>query len=455
MITETLAEFIVKTEFADLPDGAVIAAKRLWLDSVAVTMAGAIEPLGGAIAAHAREQGGPAQAVVIGHRFRTSAALAALANGTMAHALDYDDISVTWLGHPSGVVLPAVLALGTRLGISGRRALTAYVVGWEVGASVGRSIRHRVHEAGWHSTSVTGTIAAAAACASLAALNAGRTRIALGMAASMAAGMYANRGTDTKPLHAGNAARNGMMAVDLAARGLNATGEIFDGPGNFCQTLIGEDCDAGRMLDGLGQEWDVISPGGTIKLHACCGASHYCIDALLELMREHRLQAEDVELIECHVPPMVPSILIYSSPNTGLEGKFSMQHSMAAALLYGKAGVAQFTDEAVRRPEVRAAAQKVRYVHPEGMIDSTAEIVAQAHRVVLRLRSGVVVERSCRFFRGRAENPLSRQELVDKFGDCAEPVMTRPQTERVIDVIDRLDSVADIAELDEALFAGK
>ncbi|HEY4889458.1 MAG TPA: MmgE/PrpD family protein [Candidatus Dormibacteraeota bacterium] len=233
MITEALAEFIARTRFADLPEVAVTAAKRLWLDSIGVAMAGSAEPLSAAITSYIREQAGPPQVSVIGQGFRTSPALAALANGTMAHALDYDDISITWLGHPSAILVAAVLATGTRLEVSGQSALTGYVVGWEVGASIGRSIRHRIHEAGWHSTSVTGTIAAAAACANLAGLNADRTRTALGIAASMTSGMYLNRGTDTKPVHAGIAARNGMMAADLAARGVSAAADIFEGPGNF------------------------------------------------------------------------------------------------------------------------------------------------------------------------------------------------------------------------------
>ena len=454
MITETLANFVVATRFTDLPDAAVTQAERLWLDSVGVAMAGAVEPLGAALAAYVRNQAGPPQATVIGHQFRTSTALAALGNGTMAHALDYDDISITWLGHPSAILVPAVLALGTRMGVSGRQALTAYTVGWEVGAAVGRAIRHRVHEAGWHSTSVIGTIGAAAACASLAGLDTHMTKAALGIAASMASGMYINRGTDTKPLHAGNAARNGIMAVDLASN-ISAADDVFDGPGNFCQTLIGEDCDAARMLTGLGEDWDIISPGGTIKLHACCGASHYCIDALLELMTEHELDAGDVEMIECHVPPMVPDILVYSEPKTGLEAKFSMQASIAAALLDRKAGIAQFTDEAINRPAARAAARNVRYVFPEGLADSTAEIVAKPHRVVLRLRGGRVVERSCRFFRGRAENPLSREELLGKFRDNADLVMTADQSRQVVNLIDRLDALSDLAQLDEALLLGR
>ncbi|HEY4889457.1 MAG TPA: hypothetical protein VIJ58_12925 [Candidatus Dormibacteraeota bacterium] len=205
------------------------------------------------------------------------------------------------------------------------------------------------------------------------------------------------------------------------------------------------------MIAGLGDDWDIVSPGGTIKLHACCGASHYCIDALLGLVADHHVHADDVEVIECHVPPMVPGILKYSEPNTGLEGKFSMQYAMAAALLDGKAGIGQFTDEAVRRPDARAAARKVRYVHPKGMVDSTAEIVAQPHRVVLRLTDGTVVERACRFFRGRAENPLSRDELIGKFRDCAAPVMPAAQSDRVIELVDRLDSIDRIAELDMTL----
>jgi 2-methylcitrate dehydratase PrpD len=450
-ITRALAAFVAGTRFADLPPEVVAQAKRLWIDSLGVTVAGAREPLGEMIAAHVAEQGARAECAVVGRDLRSSAALAALANATMAHALDYDDISVTWLGHPSGVLVPAVLALGTRLGASGSRALAAYVVGWETGAALGRSYRHLIHEAGWHSGGVTGAIAAAAACANLFRLDEGRTRTALGIAVSLAAGMYLNRGTDTKPLHAGNAARNGILAADLAGRGFSASDSAFDGPGNFGRTLVGEDCDGERMLAGLGVDWDILAPGGTIKLHACCGASHYCLDALLQLVTEHDLRPEAVEEVQCHVPPRTPGILLYHRPKTGLEAKFSLEYAVAAALLDRRAGIPQFTDEAVNRPAAQALLRRVRYVHPPGMEDTTREIVAQPHRVVVRLLDGRELEGSCRFFRGRAENPLNRKELVGKFRDCAAGTLDRPAQDAVLELVDGLEKVADVAHLDALL----
>lgn len=450
-ITAALAEFIVETGIGHLPAAVVDASKALWLDSLGVTIAGAVEPVGRAIAEHVREQGGSGQSVLIGQGLRSSPALAALANGTMAHALDYDDISLTWLGHPSAVLLPAVLALGTQLRASGAQTIAAYVVGWEVGAAVGRSIRHQIHESGWHSTSVTGTVAAAAACANLAGLDVAQTRTALGIAASLAAGMYANRGTDTKPLHAGNAARGGLLATDLALKGLDASPNLFDGPGNFCQTLIGEDCDEGKMLTELGKGWDIVRPGATVKLHACCGASHYCLDALFGLLNDHSLVAAEVAEIECHVPPGMPEVLIHSRPTTGLEAKFSLEYALAAALLDGRAGIAQFTDEAVLRPEAQELLRRVHYFHPAGMENSTREIVAQPHRVVVRLHSGERREAECRFFRGRPENPLSREELVGKFHDCAGRILDHSRRKKVLDLVDRLDALEDLADLNAVL----
>ena len=449
-ITRAVAAFAAGLNYADLPPSVVEQAKRLWIDSIGVMLAGSREPLGAVLAGHVRDHRADGPCAVAGHRLRTAAPLAALANGAMAHALDYDDICITWLGHPSAVLVPSVLALGTELGASGERAIAAYVAGWEAGAAVGRSIRHRVHEAGWHSTSVTGTIGATAAAANLRGLDVETTRVALGIGASLAAGMYANRGTDTKPFHAGNAARAGITAADLAARGLGATAGIFDGPGNFAETLIAERAEPQRMLEGLGTSWDILSPGATLKLHACCGASHYCLDALLELVLRHDIRPERVDLVECHVPPGVPSILIYHDPKDGLEAKFSLEYSIAAAVLDRRAGISQFTDAAVGRPEARDLMRRVRYVHPAGMEDSTREIVAQPHRVVVRLRSGEMYENSNRYFRGRAENPLDREELVSKFRDCAAGSLTAPAIDALLEsleALERLPAVGAIGDL--------
>jgi 2-methylcitrate dehydratase PrpD len=454
VITQAIAEFAAGTRDDRIPATAVTLAKRLVLDSLGVTLAGSLEPGGRIIADYVEAQGGAPQCAIAGRALRTSPSLAALANATMAHGLNYDDISVTWLGHPSSVLVPAILALGTQLRVSGRQAITAYVVGWEVGAAVGRAIRHNVHEAGWHSAGIIGAIASAAACANLMGLDVSRTRTTLGISASMAAGVYVNRGTDTKPLHVGNAARSGIMAADLADRGFTAAADVFDGPGNLCLTVAGPECDQSTMLHGLGSEWDIVSPGGSIKLHACSGASQYCVDALLDLVRETGLSPAQIDHIECHVPRGVPEILVYAQPTTGLEAKFSMQYALAAALLDGRVGITQFTDAAVRRPQARALMAKVGYVHPPDATATTAEIVAEPHSVVVHLNDGSVLHRACRFFRGRAENPLTNDELRAKFHDCAAPVLSPAARDRLIEQVDRLDALDNLDSLDAALAGG-
>jgi 2-methylcitrate dehydratase PrpD len=205
------------------------------------------------------------------------------------------------------------------------------------------------------------------------------------------------------------------------------------------------------MLDRLGTEWDILDPGATLKLHACCGASHYCIDALLDLIDEHRFRPDDVASIECHVPSMVPTILVYDEPSTGLEAKFSMAYPIAAALLDGAVGVDQFSSAAVQRPQARQVMQKVRYVHPEASVGNTAEIVEAPHEVVVRLADGSSVRRSCRYFRGRAERPISEAELLAKFDSCASSVLPAPVRAEIVATIGDLDHLDDVAALNRLL----
>ncbi|MDP2951941.1 MAG: MmgE/PrpD family protein, partial [Chloroflexota bacterium] len=303
--TERLACFLVETGYNNLPQEVVRVAKRAFLDGMGVALAGSQEEAGRIIAHHVKEQGGAKECRVLGNRWRVPAPAAALANGIMAHALDYDDYAPGWVAHPTAAILPAVLALGERGHISGKEALEAYVLGFEVGARAGYGAGRRHYEAGFHSTATLGTLGAAAASAKLLRLSIPETRMALGIAASEAAGLRQNFGSMTKPFHAGNAARGGVTAALLAQQGFTASEDILDGPQGFVHVLAGEG-HFEKMLDGLGETFDILSPGLEMKPYPCCRGTHRCLDAMFALLKERPFSPDEVEAVECRTSDIVP-----------------------------------------------------------------------------------------------------------------------------------------------------
>src|ERR671922_334024 len=238
-VTTQLAAFVADTAFADVPSQAYARAKEAMLDGLGCALVGSPTPIGKLMTRYVREHGGAPHAGVIGSGFKTAAPLAALANGTMAHAVDFDDVNWNMSGHPTVPLLPAALALGQEVHASGSDVLLAYTLGFEVESKIGLGVNPRHYDLGWHATSTLGTLGAAAACAKLLGLDVDKTRRALGIAASTAAGLRQNFGTMTKPLHPGQAAMNGVTAAQLARLGWTADANILEAPYGFCQLYTG------------------------------------------------------------------------------------------------------------------------------------------------------------------------------------------------------------------------
>jgi 2-methylcitrate dehydratase PrpD len=370
----------------------------------------------------------------------------------MAHALDFDDVNWSMSGHPTVPVLPAALGLGQELHACGQEVLLAYVLGFEVETKIGLGINPRHYDLGWHATSTLGVLGAAAACAKLLRLDVEHTRMALGIAASTAAGLRQNFGTMTKPLHPGQAAMNGVTAAQLAKIGWTADASILEAPYGFCQLYAGavhDDLDG--VVQHLGDPFELLATGVAIKQYPCCAFTHRALDGMLALVQQYGFSADDVVGIDCRVGRPTMEVLIHTRPQTGLEGKFSMQYCLAAALLDKRIGLLSFSDEKVRRPAAQQLCERVTMSpHAEAQRQSTSGEELPV-TVAVRLTDGTTVSAQVQHPKGHPANPLAAIALQEKFEDCASGVLERPDIRQVIELVQSLERLEDSGMLMDVL----
>ena len=413
---EAIAGFVVDTAISE---EARQPASIAVIDTCGVMLAGAGEPAARIAQSLAAEEG-VGDCRVAGTSISTSAGLAAFANGVAAHALDYDDMCFVSLAHPSCVLVPAILAAGEIARANARTLLDAYVVGFEIECRLGVVMNPRhYHQRGWHCTSSIGTLGAAAAVARVLGLDAHATRHALGIAASSACGLKENMGSMVKPLHAGMAARNGVMAVQLATRGFTASPHAIDGPQGYLAAMDSEHSSLDGAVTDLGTRWEINETGVTVKLYPSCAATHPPLDALTAIVRRERFTADQVAAIDVEVDSMTPRLLIHPNPSTGLEAKFSMPFCAAAAVVYPRIGIDTFTPESIRHADVQALMPHVA-LHANTAFDTAAPL-SQA-RVTVRLRDGRDWSQHADGARGYPGR-LTDEELSGKFEDCAGRVL--------------------------------
>jgi len=446
--TTVISRLAAFTIGATPPAEARARAARAVLDTVGVTLAGASEPVSRIVQGVVATEGSDACAV-FGRPGRASAAGAALANGTAAHALDYDDMCFVSLAHPSAPLVPAALAAAELAGSSGAATLDAYVVGFEVEARLGALMNPRHYQRGWHCTSTLGTIGAAAAVSRLLTLDAEATGHALAIAASEASGLKENFGTMVKPLHAGLAARNGVLAALLARGGLTASEQAIDGPQGFLHAMDGEGGALDDALADLGVRWEILDTGITVKLYPSCAGTHPSLDVILDLRREAGLAADDVDRVDIVVDSITPTVLIYERPATGLEGKFSMPFCAAAALVHGRVGIDTFEDAALRDARVAALMPRIRMT-VDRALDGAAPALTQA-RVAIALKDGRVLARQANGARGYPARPASDAELETKFLACARRALPADAADRALSMLRQIEEVDDVRDLVRAL----
>ena len=427
---------------AVVPPEARARAHAAWLDSVGVILAGSVEPSSRIVQRVCAAEGGQGHCCVVGTPLTATAGAAALANGTAAHALDYDDMCFVSMAHPSGPLVAAGLAAGEVTGASGRELLDAYVVGFEIECALGRAMNPSHYARGWHCTSTLGSLGAAAAVARLLHLGSIETGRALSIAASEASGLKENFGSMVKPLHVGMAARNGVLAALLAAEGFTASDAAIDGPQGLVAAFSDGSRDLAGILDGLGSHWEIVATGVTVKLYPSCAATHPTLDALLDLRRRHGFHADQVDRIDVTVDTVTPGVLIYPVPRTGLEAKFSMQFCVAAATVLGEVGIDTFEAASLSDGRVRDMASRVT-MRSDEEIGRHGRSLTQA-RVEVRLANGEVLTARANGARGYPTNPASREELDGKFRACASRALHERQVEHAMDALHGFDVLPDV-----------
>jgi 2-methylcitrate dehydratase PrpD len=436
-VMDGLVDFVLDLETAALPPAVIEAASRSLTDWLGTAVRGAAEPLADAIAAVIAATGGEPQATVVGRRVRTSTPWACLANGAQSHALDFDDTHLASIVHGSAPVAPVVLALGEWRRLSGEAALAAFVAGFEVETRIGRIIGRKLADRGWHVTGLLGHFGAAAAAGKLLGLDRAKLAHALGIAGTQAAGLEQSFGTMSKPLHPGKAAMNGLLSALLAQQGFTGSTAMLDGAHGLPATFLGV-TDMSRAVEDLGKRWEILN--NSTKWYAACHLTHATIDAGRAVRARLGAVADAVESVSCRVNPLVLKVANQASPRTGLEAKFSIAYCAATALVRGEAGEAEFEGARVGDP---AVARVMARVTPE----ADASIGVGAAQMTVRLADGRVVEERVAAARGTAENPLTRDELVQKFQRLARVVLPAERVDRLTAALGRLADLPDVGEI--------
>ncbi len=443
--TLKIAEFITTGK---PPAAARQRAATALCDTVGVILAGAPEAAANIIRRTVVEES-KGNCRVLGTADLANASDAAFANGVAAHAHDYDDMCFVSMAHPSCALVPSILAAGEVGGASGSAVLDAYVVGFEFECRLGIVMNPRhYHERGWHCTSSIGTLGAAAAAARLLGLDAASIAHALGIAASLACGLKENIGSMVKPLHAGMAARNGVLAARLAKAGFIACEQSIDGPQGYLVAMDSQKPPSALpdAIADLGSRWEILDTGITVKLYPSCAATHPPLDALLSLKRRYKIGAEDIAAIDVEVDSMTPRLLIHSRPSTALEAKFSMPFCAAAAIVFGHPTLETFELEKIRDPRIQKLLPVVT-LRANCDFDATAPL-SQAN-VTVRLNDGRTVSERADGARGYPGR-LTESELHIKFLACAQRSLKPGAATRVLDVLRTIETMPNIVELTHA-----
>lgn len=445
-ITERIADFILDTDYQDIPKKAIRTAKQCVCDYVGVTLAGSTQPLAKSVQNYVKRERCRPEATVLGSGIKTSCRNAAFVNGTVGHALDYDDMDCLTIGHPSVTILPALLAISERDRKSGKDLLIAHVVGVEVACKIGGAVNPQHYKMGFHSTSTIGTFGAVAAASKILEMDKEEIVNAFGLAGSLASGLRQNFGTMTKSLHAGRAAENGIITTSLASMGFTSSKEILEGKWGFFNALAhGAPVILEKVVRDLGKPFSIIEPGIDFKRYPSCGNTQSAIDAIISIAKKHNLKPADTTSIKCKTVPSSRDILIYSNPRTGLEGKFSMEFCLALGLLERRVAIKHFTTQKVMDPMVKEVMKKITVSFDEKL--ETVYGVSLGAIVNVETRDHRSYTERVDFAKGTSRNPMRDEELFWKFTECASLALPIENVKRLNHQLSKLEKMSDVSPL--------
>lgn len=458
-ITAKIVKYIQDAQYADLPEQALDIARRCMLDTYGLYIASAGEPSVKILTEFVRETGGRADATLLcGRGFKLPATLAARVLGTAGHAQDWDDTQVShdplhaygMLTHPSVPVFTAALVVSQTLGgVSGKQLMLAFQVGFEVECKISEWMLPDHYRRGHHSSGTVGTFGACAAAAKLLGLKGEQLACALGIAASLAAGIRCNFGTMTKPLHVGRAAENGIMAAFLAQKGFTADPDALDGRWGFMQVL-GSGHTPEKVADGLAAPLSIVSPGVSIKPYPSGILTHQAMDAMLALVTKHDLKPEDVSKIRFYAASNILEPIRYPLAKNHLQAKFSMQALLAMIILRRRAGPHEFTDAFIGGQAMQDMQQRIETIH-DPQIESMGYDLIRS-RLVVETRAGKHLEQEADTrYRGGPSKPMSNAEVEDKFTVCTDGRLSEARRKQLVADIWSVESLADAGVLMEAL----
>ncbi len=450
--TQKLASFIEGTRLKSIPKPVVETAKNLILNALGSMLAGSTEKTGKIGMALVKEGGGARHSTVAGGGFKTSALMAALANGISAHATDQDDTDWRILAHPTVAVLPAVLALGEYLHAPGPKILESYILGIEAEGKVGWGVWPMHHAMGFHSTGTLGHVGATVGACKILGLKVSQIETALGIMGSLVSGIRNNVGSMTKPLHAGNAAHDGVLAASLAKRGFTSSDHVLENPYGFAEVFGGKDGSAERMVADLGNPYLIESPGITIKGNPCGTYGSVLVQGLQEMVRECGFAAEAIESIELVLNPAVHTIMHYVYPRDTLEAKYSVPFIVAVTLTDGEATLKQFTDKRTRDPKVKEIISRIQIQHhPPSPASSESGkpsgVDLSATHIKVKLKSGEEYARLVDSAKGYVNQPLAEEEILERFRTFAGLVLPDSSISKTIEMVKTLEKIKDIGEL--------
>jgi len=421
-VTRILAEFVATHRSGAFPSSVEHEAHRTLMNWLGCAIGASRHPTLEAALSAVCEFEPTAQASVLGRSERVDMASAALLNGISSHTFDFDDTHLKTIIHPAGPVASAAFALAEHLGASGRELIDALILGVDVACRAGNMVYPDHYDRGWHITGSTGMLGAAAACARLLALDADRGAMALGIAASQPVGVREQFGTMSKPLHPGAAARVGLTSALMAKHGFTASAKAIEAPRGIAQTYSTK-CAWNEITDELGERFEISF--NTYKPFACGIVIHPSIDGCIQLRDAHGLRADDIARIDLRVHPLVLELTGKTSPRTGLESKFSAYHACAAAIIFGRAGETEFSDEIVARSDVVALRGRVHAVADERVNEESADVTVTANDT---RTYRVFVEHAI----GSLERPMSDDDLARKFHGLVDPVLGATRADELI-----------------------